>query len=137
MSTYSIMSKDAADFRSSYTFEQQIRLFRSEVDVSFLADEDRVILKIYLPLEKVTINVFFKPPSKYLYFYSSFNKDMGVIFPLSDFSTEILRVLNIAPINWFPRSRVISRHLRWSVSTWSLHRPRESFSLFSPLSCQR
>lgn len=72
MSTSSIMSQEASDFGSSYTFEENIHLLRSVMDVSSLADEDCVILEIYLPSERVTMHVSFKPPSTYLYFYPSF-----------------------------------------------------------------
>lgn len=49
------------------------------------------------PSERDTTLVSSDPPSLYFYFYLPFIEDMGVIFPISPFSIEILRVLNIMP----------------------------------------
>lgn len=97
--------KSTNDSSSSYTFEEQICILMMGVDVSSSRNEDWVILEICLPFERVTSLVPFDSPFPYFYFYPPFIKDMGVIFPLSAFSTKIFRVLNVSPSQQFSNSR--------------------------------
>lgn len=65
------------------------------MEVSFLEDEDQVILETYSPFERVTMLISSNPLSPYFYFYLHFIKDTWVIFPLSPFSMDLFMVLNI------------------------------------------
>ena len=60
-------------------------------------DEDMVILEACSSSEIGNMLVFSNPPSSYFYLYLPFIKDMRVVFPLSPFSMEVLRVLNVVP----------------------------------------
>lgn len=97
MSTSFSVSKNAANFEYSYTFEEQILLFWSGVKASSLKDEDRVILEIYSPSKRVIMHVSSKTPFPYFNFFLHFIKYMGVLFHSSPFYMEILRVFNFAP----------------------------------------
>lgn len=101
MSISSIMSKDVRDFRSSYTFDEQILLFWSGMKVSSSGDEDWVILEACSPSERVTTLVSSDHPSSHFFFYLYFIKDMKVLFPISHFSMEVLRVFNIVSSQLF------------------------------------
>lgn len=84
MSSSSVVSKDVGDFVSSYASKEKIHLLRSGMDVSSSEDEDRIILEIRSPLDRVTTHVSFKPHFIPLVL-PPFIKDMGFIFPLSLF----------------------------------------------------
>lgn len=101
MSSSSVVPKGASDFVSTYISKEQIHLFRSGVDVSFSRDEDRVILEIWLTSKRVTSPISFNTQSSYLYFYPPFIKDTGVLFPISVFSIDILKVLNVSHFQLF------------------------------------
>lgn len=101
MSSSFVVPKGASDFVSTYISEEQIHLFRSGVDVSFSRDEDRVILEIWLTSKRVTSPISFNTQSSYLYFYPPFIKDTGVLFPISVFSIDILKVLNVSHFQLF------------------------------------
>lgn len=89
-----VVSKDVDDFVSSSS-EEQIHLFVSGVYVSSLENEERVVLEICSPSERVILPVSLEPHLLYLLFYLPVIRDMG-FFPLSPFSEEILRILTVA-----------------------------------------
>lgn len=120
-----VMPKDARDIISDYSYDEQIlhlwlevKVYSLEdVEVSYLENEDMVILKACSLSERVTTYVSYNPPYPNFYLYPHFIKDMGVIFPCFHLSMDVIRVLMLHLINCSLTLGVSSEPLRWIVKT--------------------
>lgn len=66
-----IMFKEDGGFGSFYIVEEKIASFRKEVDISYLEDEEMVVLKVCSPTKRVKRATCSDFSSTYFYFYSS------------------------------------------------------------------
>ncbi|XP_058740951.1 F-box/FBD/LRR-repeat protein At3g14710-like [Vicia villosa] len=89
----SVVSKEVEDIESSYTVEEKIPSFRTELVISSSKDKHMVILEACSPWDRLPWP-YLIIPFLYIYFYFHPSRTWGY-FPFSPFKVEVLRVHNI------------------------------------------
>lgn len=95
--TRSLIDKEVLSYNYSIIVESYISKFRPTTLVSSTRNEDDVILEPCVAGERVYIILPKEVSDEYFYFYSRVIEDFKVRFPFTDFESDLLKTLNIAP----------------------------------------
>ena len=104
METNRLIKGEAVGFKRSLIQDEEIAALRSLWCISTTGDEDDVILESCEPGESVCMIRPQGAETEWFYFYTGVIEEFGIQFPLSDFETDILRTINLAPSQLRPNS---------------------------------
>ena len=104
METNQLIKGEALGFKQSLIRDVEIATLRSLWNVSSTGNEDDVILESCESGESVCMIRPKGVDSEWFYFYSGVIEEFSIQFPFSDFETDILRTINVAPSQLRPNS---------------------------------
>lgn len=95
--TRSLVDKEVLIYKHNIIDESYISKLRSNTSVSFTGNEEDIILEPRVTGEKVCTIRPKEVSGEYFYFYSGVIEEFKVHFPFTDFKSDLLITLNIAP----------------------------------------
>lgn len=96
-STWSLIDKEVLSYDHNVIDENYISKLHSNNQVSSTGNEDDVVIEPYVVGEGVCITRPKGVPDEYFYFYSGVIVDFKIRIPFTDFESDLLKTLNVAP----------------------------------------
>lgn len=103
--TWSLIDKEFLSYNHSIIEESYISNLHSTTSASSTRNEEDVILKPCVTGERMCTIRPKEVSDEYFYFYSGVIEDFKVLFPFTDFDSDLLKTRNIAPSKLHPNGR--------------------------------
>ena len=104
METNNLLKGEALGFKQSVIKDVEIATLQSLWNVSSTGNEDGVILEPCETRENVCMSRPKGVNPEWFYFYVGVVEELNIQFPFTDFETDILRKMNVAPSQLRPNS---------------------------------